>query len=177
MTKKQSSVSIFGIILVIVGTLILLSRFHILHLAFWTIFWPAIMILGLIGVGRGFAQNRRGKIFWSTVWFLYGLFFFLRTSDFFEVHTHMIVPATFIVFGIAFFMTYLNNVKDWFFLIPAFISAGVGTLFILADLDYLSYWEVADSVHTYWPVVLILFGLIFIFRRKQITDTQQPVSQ
>ena len=166
MRKSYSPISWFGLALVVIGAVILLGKFHVLHIAFSTIIWPILMVLGLIGVGRGFTQNRRGKIFWNTVWFLYGLYFFLRSSDFLEIRTHLIVPATFLIFGIAFLMTYLNNVKDWFFLVPALLAGTVGTLFLLADLDYLSYWDVAESIRTYWPVVLILFGLVFLFRRK-----------
>ncbi len=176
MRYKNSSLSLFGIALVIVGVLLLLGRFHLIHIAFWSLFWPIMMVLALIGVARGFSQNRRGKIFWNTVWFLYGLFFFLRASDYFDVQTHLIFPATFLIVGIAFFMAYLAKMSDWFFLIPAIISGGVGTLFLLADLDYLSYWEVTDSLRTYWPVILILFGLLFLFRRKPQTPPEQPAA-
>ena len=75
MKNITPKISWFGIALILVGAVLLLDRFHILHLAFSTVFWPIVMVLALIGVGRGFSQNRRGKIFWNTVWFLYGLFF------------------------------------------------------------------------------------------------------
>ena len=99
MKNINPKISWFGIALILVGGMLLLDRFHILHLAFSTVFWPIIMILTLIGVGQGFAQSRRGKIFWNTVWFLYALFFFLRNSEFVELRSHMLMPATFFPFS------------------------------------------------------------------------------
>ena len=176
MSDRKTSVSLFGLGLVVVGAVLLMGKMNLFHIHFSSVFWPLVMLFSILGVSRGFARNRRGKIFWGTVGFLYGLFFFLRSAEFVEVPTRLFVPATFLIVGIAFFMTYLAKMKDWFFLIPAGIAGGVGTLFLLADLDYLSYWEVADTLHTYWPVILIVLGLVFLFRRKQDSHTGQPVS-
>jgi hypothetical protein len=159
-----------------VGALLLLGKLELFHLHFSSVLWPVVMLFSIFGVGRGFTQMRRGKIFWGTFGFLYGLFFFLRSADFVEVPARLFVPASFLIVGIAFFMTYLAKVKDWFFLIPAGIATAVGTLFLLADLNYLSYWEVADTLHTYWPVILIIIGIMFLFRRKPDSHTGQPVA-
>jgi hypothetical protein len=176
MKNINPKISWFGIALILVGGVLLLDRFHVLHLAFSTVFWPIIMILTLVGVGRGFAQNRSGKIFWNTVWFLYALFFFLRNSDFVELRSHMLMPATFLILGIAFLMTYFNNVRDWFFLIPALLFGVLGTLLILADLEYVSYWEVTDAVRLYWPIGLILFGVAMLLRRRSHNNAQTSAS-
>lgn len=170
----KRSISWAGIALIVMGGVLLLGKLGVVHIRFVTILWPLVMMFCLLGVGRGFSQSRRGRIFWSTLGFLYGLFFFLRSFEAIDIPARLFVPATFIIIGISFFMTYLGKVKDWFFLIPAGIAFGVGTLFLLADLEYLSYWEVADTLHTYWPVLLILLGLIFIFRRKPHAPPEQP---
>jgi uncharacterized membrane protein len=176
MPDKKTSISWFGLGLVVVGGLLLMGKMELFHLRFSSIFWPVIMLLSIFGVGRGFSQLRRGKIFWGTFGFLYGLFFFLRSADFVDVPARLFVPATFLIVGISLFMTYLAKVKDWFFLIPAGIAGAVGTLFLLADLEYLSYWEVADTLHMYWPVILIALGVIFLFRRKPDSTAGHPVS-
>ncbi len=176
MKLSSSGVPLFGVALIIIGATILLGKLHVLDVSFHSIFWPLMMILGLVGVGRGFSRSRRGQIFWNTVLFLYSLFFFLRASDFVEVHSHIAIPATFLIVGIAFLMTFVNNVRDWFFLAAALIFGGIGGLFILADLDYVSYWVVADSLAVYWPVVIILFGVIILFRRRTQSPPQPPVS-
>lgn len=176
MKPSKSGVPLFGLALIVIGSAILLGKLHILHISFHSIFWPLVMILGLVGAGRGFSRNRRGQIFWNTVLFLYALFFFLRTSEFVEVHSHIVIPATFLIVGIAFLMTFVNNVRDWFFLAAALIFGGIGGFFILADLDYVSYWDVGESLAVYWPVALILFGLVILFRRRSCSAPGPPAS-
>jgi len=161
-----------GLVLIILGAVLLMDRLRVLHMDFSNVFWPIVMLFGLVGVGRGFARNRGGKIFFGTLIFLYGMFFFLRSLDFVELHVHMLFPATFLIFGIAFLMMYINNWHDWFLLIPALFFGSVGVALMLTELGYLYRWEVWETVRTYWPLALILFGVAIIFRQrcKQSTD-------
>ena len=176
MMKNRPVISWFGIGLVIIGGALLLSRLNVLDIRFSSIFWAVVAVFGLLTTTRGFTANYRWKIFWGTLCFLYGLFFFLRTTDVVELRGHIFLPVSFLVFGVAFFMMYLNDVQEWFFLVPAALLGGSGALFILADMDYLSYWDVYDTIHTYWPIILILLGLAFIFRRRNSQPTQNVVS-
>lgn len=166
MTNGRPFISWFGIALVIIGGALLLTKLNILDVRFSTIFWAVFSLFGLLSTIRGFSMNIRWKIFWGTLSFLYGLFFFLRASDLVELHGHIFLPVTFLVFGVAFLMMFLNDTKEWFFVIPALFLGGAGTLFILADLDYFSYWDMYDTIHLYWPLILIILGLGFIFRRR-----------
>ncbi len=176
MTTNKSAIPWFGFALVIIGAALLLTKLHVIDVKFSTIFWAVVSMFGLVAAARGFAANYRWKIFWGTLWFLYGLFFFLRTSDIADIRGHIFIPASFLIFGVAFFMMYSNDVREWFFLIPAVVLGGAGAIFILADLDYVSYWEVYDTVRMYWPIVLIVFGLGFIFRRKNSQPPHNVVS-
>jgi hypothetical protein len=119
-----------------------------------------------VGVGRGFGRGRRGKIFFGTVVFLYGLYFLLHSIDAFEVGGHLVVASTFVIVGSAFLMVWLNDLRDWYYLIPALLSGAVGSALFLSELGYLSHWEVLDAVRVYWPLVLILFGAGMILRRR-----------
>lgn len=164
----------FGIALVIIGAALLLDRFDLVQFDFSTIFWPLVMLLGLVAAGRGFSLNKRGKIFWGTIWFLYGLFFYLRSADFVDVPSRMLMASSFLIFGVAFFMIFLNNIQDWVYLIPATILSALGVLLILARYDLISYWELRESIHLYWPIALILFGVGMILRRRTRDDTPLP---
>jgi len=166
MSNHKYKTSWFGIALMIVGGFMLLERFNVVDIDFATVFWPLMMLIGIVSVGRGFSQERRGKIFWGTVLFLYSLFFLLKSIDSFEIYGYTFFPASFLIFGIAFLMMYLNNFKDWPFLIPAFLLSVVGALFILSEYGFLYRWEVWDIMRLYWPVILILLGLAMLLRRK-----------
>ncbi len=165
MNITRNKISWFGIALIIVGVAMLLNRLNIFNIAFSVIFWPLIMIGGLIAVAHGFSQNRQGKIYWGTVLFLYSLLFLLRSIDTIELYTNIFFASTFLIFGIGFFMLFLNNLKDWHFLIPAILLTGIGSLFIFTEYGCLSHRELLVVVRTYWPVVLILFGVVILLRK------------
>lgn len=175
MSVARCRTSWFGIALIIIGVAMLLDHLHIFDIAFSSIFWPLMMIVGIVAVAGGFSQNRRGKIYWGTVLFLYSLFFLLRSIDSIELYSYIFLPASFLIFGIGFFMMYLNNFKDWPFLIPAILLTGIGSLFLLTEYGCFSHREVWDAVRTYWPVILILFGLAMLLKRYN-TKSNTPVS-
>ena len=166
MEERNTRFPWFGIALIVFGTALLLNKLDLISVQFNHIFWPLMMLLGIAGVSKGYTRNRRGKIFGGTVLFLYSLFFFLRSLDSLDLHRYMFIPATFLIFGIAFVMMYLHNIRDWFLLIPAVLFCGIGILFIMTELGYLYRWEVWEAVHLYWPIGLILLGIAIILRRR-----------
>ena len=174
MKFQEQKYPLFAAALIIVGGLLLLRNLDILTLRFSNFFWPLIMILGLVGVGRGFSSDRRGKIFWSTVVFLYALFFFLRSLDSIEVRGHLFIPASFLIFGLAFLMMYLANVREWPLLIPSLVLLGLGSIFVLDEYGYVDGWEVWYSVRQYWPIAIILFGLGILLRRRSLPPPSAP---
>ena len=176
MDKKNMRLPTFGIILVVLGILLLLHRMHFLHIEFSQILWSLVALWGIVEVTRGFTRSVKGKVFWGTVLFLFGVFFFLRTFDAFYFHEYMIPSAAFLIFGIAFLMMYLNNLREWYLLIPSVLLIVVGGAFTLAEVGYLSRWEVWDAVRMYWPVGLILLGLGIIARKRMHLQSEPPVS-
>ena len=174
MDGKKMQFSALGIILVLLGVLLLLHKMHFLRIEFSQVLWLLAALWGIVEVTRGFTRSRKGKIFWGTVLFLFGVFFFLRTLDTFYFHEYMIPSAAFLIFGIAYLMMYLNNLREWYLLIPAILLIGVGGAFTLAEIGYLSRWEVWDAVRMYWPVSLILIGFGIIARRRMHLQSEPP---
>ena len=166
MLKPSSRFPWFGIALIIFGALLILDKFNLINVSFHEIFWPIVMLLGLVGVGRGFTQSKRAKIFFGAVVFLFALFFMLNSFDSIEVNGAILAPSIFIIFGIACLMVFCNNFKDWFYLIPAVLLGGIGVALILSEMGLLYYWEVWDMVFMYWPIILVLFGLGMVIRRR-----------
>lgn len=156
----------FGALLILVGVALLLDRLHVLYIGFGHVLWAAVLLLGALHVAQGFSLNARGKIFWGTVIFLYGLYFLLHTFPTIVFRSHLFVPATFLIIGAGFFMMYLNNFRKWSLLIPAIILFSVGTAILLGRLELSSFWEVGWSIRRYWPVVLILLGLIILLKNQ-----------
>ena len=59
---KGDKIPWFGVGLVIIGAAILIQKLHLVELEFWSVFWPVMMLLALIGVSRGFARDRRASV-------------------------------------------------------------------------------------------------------------------
>ena len=176
MDKPVSRIPWFGVALVLFGALLLVSKLNIVDLSFHEVFWPVVMLLSLVGVGRGFARGKRGKIFFGTLVFLYAVFFLLHSIDRLDIGGHLVVASTFLIFGAAFLMVWCNDFRDWFHLVPAVLLGGVGVAFFGSELGYFSHWEILDAVRLYWPLGLILFGAGMILRKRMHTpsDTNAP---
>ena len=152
--------------LILLGVVMLLDRLDLIQFGFHMAIWSILLIFGLVNAVQGFARNRRGAIFGGTVAFLYGLFFLLRSSDYVDVRMGMFFPATFLIFGIALLMLFLNNFHEWELLIPASLLCGIGVAFVLTELGYLDRYDVWDAVRLYWPLALVVLGLALLLRRR-----------
>lgn len=176
MDKNSRHISWFGIALIVIGVGLLISKLHILEIEFSTIFWPLLMLLGIVSVGRGFSGSRGGKIFWGTVLFLYSLYFLLRSLDLLEPHDSLFFSVGLLVFGFAFLMLFVNNFREWYYLIPAFILCGMGSVFLFSEYGFLDAWDVWDLARLYWPAALILFGLAMLLRhRSRQASPSKPI--
>ncbi len=162
----NKNLSWFGIALIFFGILLLLVKTDVVDIDSSQIFWSAFMVLGFGLVLKGFSYDKRGKIFWGTVLFLYSLYFFLNEFDFIQYYHHMFLPSTFLIIGIAFFMLFINTMKEWALLIPALFFTGFGAAFMMSELGYWYDYDVWNVVWHYWPVLLIAIGLGIMLKRK-----------
>jgi len=159
--------SVFGVLLIIIGSFLLLKQFHIIELR-WDIFlWGLLTIWSGDMYLRGFKKNENGKVFFGTTLFLFALYNLLRSLDFFEVHFHTFVPIIFIILGFSFLMVALTEPRSFVPLIPGFFLSGIGTLLLLDEYGYIDSFDVWNYVRVYWPIALILFGLMLIFRTRK----------
>ncbi len=166
MKNNNSRFPWFGLALIVIGAAILLRKLNILDVHFSQILWPLVMLSGFISVTRGFTSGRRGKIFFGTILFLFGLFFFLHTIDSIDLPWYLFFPASCMIIGMGFLMTYLQKMRDWYFLVLSLFFTGIGVMAFMTEYGYLYGADVLDTIHVYWPVVLILVGLGIIFRKK-----------
>jgi len=166
MSNGKQRIPWFGIALIVFGAAILLRKFHFIELEYWSIFWPLLILLGLVIAGRGFSSNSHGRVFWGTVLFLFSLYFLLRSGDFNVASGFLFPPSVFLIIGLGFLMLFVNNPREWYFLLLALFFGGIGSLLLLVNYGYLYYWDVWELVRTYWPVALILVGVALLLRKR-----------
>ena len=179
-----------GVLLILVGSALLLEKIHVLHFGFTRVLWAGVMVYGTAHVANAFSMNARGRIFWGTLLFFYGLYFLLRTFDFIEFRSHLFIPVTLVIVGAGFLMMYLNNFparpartpacrtgralaggqqsgwREWFSLVLALGLMGLGGAIIGGNLEYIDLADVWYVIRHYWPVVFILIGLTLVFKKR-----------
>ncbi|MFA6456550.1 MAG: DUF5668 domain-containing protein [Bacteroidota bacterium] len=167
MDKQQfNRIPFFGIILVLIGVGLLLRQLHIIHVD-----GVSLVLFGMIGYGgamilRSFMSNIRQSLFFGSLCFFSGVLLVLGKYDLIENSAYIYVPGFLLSFGLSFFMLYLFNFRDYQLLIPAVIFSGLGIAFMMTEIGYLYPSDVKEAIRQYWPVAIILFGVLMLFRRK-----------
>ncbi len=152
--------------LIFLGLIFLLRSLHLLD---WSDAWPLI----LVGVGTmifisGLGRTDKGAVFPGTVLILVGVFFFLWSRLHFSDSMDMdeLWPIFPLIVGIAFFILFLLNPKDWGTLVPGVILVLISVLFFLTNFGLLSTSKWAH-IGRLWPLVLIIIGLGLLLGRKK----------
>ncbi len=154
-----------GLLLILAGSALLLEKVHVLNFGLIRLLWAGVIVYGAVHVANGFSMNARGRIFWGTLVFFYGLYFLLRTFGSIEFRTHFFMPVTLVIVGAGFLMMYLNHPREWFSLILALVLIGVGSAIVMGKLEYLDPGDVWYIVRHFWPVLLILIGLNLLLKK------------
>lgn len=164
-TKPRTA--LFGILLVLVGVALLLEKLDLVEFGWTRILWAAVSLVGAVIVIRAFVSNGRGRIFWGTILFLYGLLFLLRSLHLVELDFEVLMPASIIILGFGFLILFVSDPKDWHLLIPSLILLVFGGAFMLSEVGFIRRWELWESIGTWWPLILIFVGFSLILRRRK----------
>ncbi len=143
-----------GIILIVFGICVLVA--NILDLS-WEHFWPIFMIVGGLWFLVLFLRDRRnfGLLMPASIFLTIGSLFLFHSS-FGWNSSNITWPIYIAAPGIGFFAMYYFGKKDVGFLFPAFMLTGLALLFFLINLNK----------GEYWPVILILIGLVLIYSKR-----------
>ena len=154
----------FGLVLLLVGSVLLLDRFGVVPLGWGPLLWFLLAAFGAVRTIEGFAKRKSGRVFWGTFLFLFGAYGMLRYLDVVELRSYWMMPAILVMVGLSLVMTFVSSPKSWHLLIPGLLFLGAGSAIILSDFGYLYRYDVMHSLWTYWPAGLILFGLALVVR-------------
>jgi hypothetical protein len=114
----------------------------------------------------GFSVDSNKKVFWGSVFFFFGLFFFLETFELLNPEIHFFWPVTLIIFGLSFLMLFVNHPSEFALLIPSITLIGFGTLFLMTNLGIVYTFDIWGGMEKFWPVILIALGIYLILKRK-----------
>lgn len=164
MEKKNTAPVFLAILLILIGVWLLLQNFGIslLNLGVW---WPVLPgLLGVVLVGRYFANGRANPDDLGGGLFLVGLGIFLLAfynNNLFDQDWAKAWPVFPLLIGISNGITWLFHWQRWSHLLWTFIGfavAAVGFAFTGGRIDE----ETLAQIARLWPVFLILAGLGFL---------------
>lgn len=162
----NSRSSVFGIFLIVLGSVLLLDRLGVISFGWGRIFWLFLGIWGAVLALQGFTMKRRGRIFWGSLLFFLGILFSLDAWDLIWLTDELGVGGMSLALGLAFVMLYVFEPRNLGVLAPAVLFVGFGAAMILVEYGYLDWWEVRRTIRHYWPVVLILWGAAILLKRR-----------
>jgi hypothetical protein len=169
MTSQQSlrRIPLIGIVLIAVGLLLLAEHIGMLRVTFWNVIIGLMIIYGAILVIRSFSGGERGKVFWGTMLFFFGIYFLLENLNLVNASFPIIGPVLFLIFGFSFLMMYLYRPSDWHLIIPTLFFLGIGGLIIAEEYSLIQAIHYERYIRMYWPLLLILFGLGLIIKARR----------
>lgn len=152
--------------------LILLNITGIAELSVVEIAGVGCIFYGSGNVYFAFGRNRRALLFTGTFIFLIGIVLFLSAYFDFPRPFSIVVPSFMFMTGAGFLMLFIDDLYNIILLIiaGAFLILGIASALLMGSLNFNSYfialWLVAKR---YWPVLLILAGVVFILSRQKKT--------
>ncbi len=164
--KRSRGFSIFGIFLILLGVGLILNKLHMIHYGWGIILWVCLGVVGLVAVVQSFITRRRGVVFWGSLLFFVSIAMLIHKFILLDFEPWD-VPATFsLAFGFSFLMLFFYDPRRFGVLIPVLLFGGYGVLYYLWWWDVIDWFELKYYLHVYWPVLVILWGLSLIFRRR-----------
>ena len=151
-----------GLGLIFLGIVFLLENLNVIRFNFFQI-WPVFVILGGVGFLLGFFINKKnyGLVMPGIILIIYGSLFMYCNIMGWE-YMQSLWPVFLLGPGLGFFVLYFLGQHDKGLLLPGGILTVLGLLFIFRYFEYLRYW----------PVLLIIGGIVLIFLSGKKNNTQ-----
>lgn len=165
--NKRTSVGtfLFGVLLLAIGVLLLMSRAGVLNLNFERIIACLIIVVGGFEAITAFASLNNGRVFWGSALFLTGLLMVLIAYDFVPSSWDQVWPSALIIPGLSFLMLYFSNPKENRLLVIAvlFVLSGwIGMLMVKGDFDLSD--RVFGSLRFVVPVAIVVTGFYLVWK-------------
>lgn len=167
-TKKRSGgFSIFGIFLILLGAGLILNRLNLLRYKWGIILWVSLGIAGLAAAIQAFITQRRGVVFWGSFLFFSSIAMLVHRFELINYAPWDVPAALSLALGLSFLMLFFYNPHRFGVLVPVLFFGGYGVLYYLWWWDVIDWFEMKHYLQTYWPVLIILWGMSLIFRPKK----------
>lgn len=153
-----------GLLLLSAGAILLTENLSFFKLS-WSMLWPTTPLVYGLYLYYKFYQNRdKDALIFATLFSGVSLFSFLLPPGLTWEQGMMWWPIWPLFWGLGIFLAYLIDRRDTKSLLNSTMLMVIGGLFLVTNYTW------AESYLKYWPVILIVFGTVFLcspFRSKQ----------
>jgi len=157
---KQSY--LFPVTLIITGILLLVNQFELIEFTRPNMIIGGSTIIGLVLLRKAFLTPARNGLFGALFFIILAIEFLMLNLGYLPMDDYLIVPIILFPLGMANLVFYLFTRKNFTNITFGLIFLIATSPFLLSHYGYISYWEISNTVSTYWPVLLITAGLGFL---------------
>jgi len=162
-------------VLIIIGALLLLNQLGLFEPSRPNVIMLVSFFFGVMLINKGLIHPRRNGILGGSFFILLALTLFLMKKGIFAIDDMLGTGLLLIDLGLANIIYFLFRTDKLSNLTWGLIFLTAGTPFVIVYADLVPLWLLEDIISTYWPVILILFGLGLLgesLRRRR--KTVQP---
>lgn len=168
MTKHQP---VFIYLLIFLALTILLKIIGVIDTSVSEILGYLFIFYGISLVYLSFGKKRKLALFFGSVLFLTGIVLYLINNFDFYNPAVLVYPSFFFISGISLFLLFiddhsskLNLILSIILFIMGFIYVSVAGSFSLPNFFY----SLINITLNYWPILLIVGGIIFLLNRERL---------
>lgn len=157
---KRSGSLITGIILILLGSALVLRQFDIFEFYYFKSY--GFFILGLLFLIHGISRSSSPQIYFSAVITLIGFYYILDVLNIVDTASQLSVAVYTLIFGISFYPLILLKNKRLNYLLIGNLITLIGFIFLFWHFEIINHRFLITMVDRYWPITIILLGLIFL---------------
>ncbi|RMI26755.1 MAG: hypothetical protein D6681_00945 [Calditrichaeota bacterium] len=175
--KTTSSLAV-GIICILAGVAILIHNY--LDVEGYFVHSLVLLGIGLMGLLLRISREPRRGIYFFSFITLTGLFLLLGATRAIPWSRGVIISGMIIIAGLAFFLRYALERREWQQLVKGGLVTGVGVFFLSEALEWIPPAIFPLVVDRYWPVALIIIGILKVFQafpRSQSVSVSESITE
>lgn len=157
--KKNSSI-IVGIILILFGIALLSRRYYFFNLYYIRSY--GFFLVGILFLVQGISHSSKPRIYFSSVITLIGLYYILDSLDIIYTYRELSISIYVLIFGLAFYPLFIFGKKKLNYLLIGNLLTLIGLMFLFWHLELIDHNFLIRLIDNYWPLVIIILGVIFL---------------
>jgi hypothetical protein len=157
---KRNSSAIVGVILILAGIALVLGQYDFFGFKYLRSY--GLFLAGILFLFQGIANSSQPRIYFSTVIALFGFYYILDTLDIIYAYRELNISVYVLILGLSFYPVFFFGNRKLNHLLVGNLITLIGLMFLFWHLEVIDHRFLINFIDRYWPLVLIILGLIFL---------------